>query len=378
MNSKTTHATAPASFDLTTEEGVRAYLAETPFAGTDIEALSGGMANYVFRIRLSTPHEGKETLVFKHAKPYTKEYHDLKFDLIRQVYEVEALRRVRKWLPEDSIVTVPEVYLFDKDAHAILMEDLGENTVDLKAFMKAGGPSREMAIQIGTALGVFLGKLHHWGKDNAELCDAMKGNEQAKKMTAWAFYGKLISTLTGKDGVPKLQDPPLKVSAKDLEVIQTVADVNVKACHEAEDQFVMGDFWPGNVLVKLDAQGKLARMFVVDWELAKAGLIAVEIGQFCAEIYLLGRCIPEVCQETAPLVLEHFFAEYKREYGASEDVARQTLVRWGTHMVVLGARVNWGEKELSRAVVLEGARIVVDGQTCSSEELKNSLVAGLM
>jgi hypothetical protein len=71
--------------DLSTVEGVRAYLTETAFASADIAPLSGGTANYVFRLRLSVPHEGKETLVFKHAKPYVKDYQDLAFDLGRQV-----------------------------------------------------------------------------------------------------------------------------------------------------------------------------------------------------------------------------------------------------------------------------------------------------
>lgn len=77
--------------DLSTVEGVRAYLAETPFTSTDIAPLSGGTANYVFRLHLSVPHRGKETLVFKHAKPYAKDYHDLAFDLGRQVRMVFLL-----------------------------------------------------------------------------------------------------------------------------------------------------------------------------------------------------------------------------------------------------------------------------------------------
>ncbi|KAF8203862.1 kinase-like domain-containing protein [Pholiota molesta] len=337
--------------DLSTVEGVRAYLAETAFASADIAPLSGGTANYVFRLRLSVPHEGKETLVFKHAKPYVKDYQDLAFDLGRQFYEVEALRRVQ--------------------AHAIIMEDTGAAAVDLKTFMKTGNPSGDLAAHIGSALGTFLG--------NPELCDAMKGNDQAKKMTAWAFYGRIASTLTGQHNLPKLQDPPLEVDAKDLEVIKKIEEETTKACLEIEDQFVMGDFWPGNVLVLSDAQGRLERLYVIDWELSKAGLPGVEIGQFCAEMHMLRRCIPDVCKETASLVLDNFFREYRKAQGSGDvDVARQTLVRWGTHMVILGARVDWGGKELSRELVLEGARMLVEGETCTVERLEQSVVAGLL
>jgi hypothetical protein len=157
-------------------------------------------------------------------------------DVFVQFYEVEALRRVRKWLPGGSVVTVPEVFLFDEEAHAIIMEDTGAAAVDLKTFMKTGNPSGDLAAHIGSALGTFLGGMHRWGKGNPELCDAMKGNDQAKKMTAWAFYGRIASTLTGQHNLPKLQDPPLEVDAKDLEVIKKIEEETTKACLEIEDQ----------------------------------------------------------------------------------------------------------------------------------------------
>ena len=71
--------------DLATEEGVRAYLAKTPFAIADIDPLSGGSANYVFRLHLLTPYRGHETLVFKHAKPYVKDSQEIAFTVERQV-----------------------------------------------------------------------------------------------------------------------------------------------------------------------------------------------------------------------------------------------------------------------------------------------------
>jgi hypothetical protein len=41
-------------------------------------------------------------------------------------------------LPSDSIVTVPEVHLFDEEHHVIIMDDAGEGSVTLKALMKQG------------------------------------------------------------------------------------------------------------------------------------------------------------------------------------------------------------------------------------------------
>ena len=74
--------------DLGTEEGVRTYLARTPFEIANITPLSGGTANYVFRLHLITPYQGRETLVFKHAKPYVKNIQEIAFDVERQVRNI--------------------------------------------------------------------------------------------------------------------------------------------------------------------------------------------------------------------------------------------------------------------------------------------------
>src|SRR4051812_3811009 len=107
-----------------------------------------------------------------------------------QIYEVEALRRVRAWLPVESIVTVPEVYLFDEKANVIIMEDAGEEAISLKEIMKQGKVSLDLAKAIGKEIGVFLGRMHKWGRGNKELCESVKGNTQAKTMSAWVFYGR--------------------------------------------------------------------------------------------------------------------------------------------------------------------------------------------
>jgi len=122
----------------------------------------------------------------------------------------------------------------------------------------------------------------------------------------------------------------------------------------------MGDFWPGNIMVSLNQQGDLEHLYILDWEITSAGLPGIEVGQFCAEIHMLRRFNPEVCQDTATLVLEHFFKAYAR---LAEDVeqARKAYVHMGVHMSILGARVAWGEKEVTRQVVLEGLRKIVDG-----------------
>ncbi len=72
-------------FDLTTPEGVLAYLATTPFASASAELLSGGTTNFVFRLQLNAPYEGRQTLILKHARPYVARLPDFPLPVSRQV-----------------------------------------------------------------------------------------------------------------------------------------------------------------------------------------------------------------------------------------------------------------------------------------------------
>lgn len=71
--------------ELSTEEGVRAYLATTEWAGAAIVELSGGITNFLYRLHLDTAYKGHSTLILKHGKPYPKGYKALEFTLDRQV-----------------------------------------------------------------------------------------------------------------------------------------------------------------------------------------------------------------------------------------------------------------------------------------------------
>ena len=114
-------------------------------------------------------------------------------------------------------------------------------------------------------------------------------------------------------------------------------------------------------MVTFDETGALKHIYVLDWELSKTGLPGIDVGQFSAEMHLLTRFYPEVCGEAAQAILEQFLREYKRVGEPSEEDIEQATVHLGAHLVVLAGRVEWGEKERTREVVLEGVRMIVDG-----------------
>lgn len=280
---------------------------------------------------------------------------------------------------------------------AIIMDDSGPSSMTLKEFMIQGKASVEMASQIGDAIGEFIGTVHKWGKGNREVCEFFEGNARAKTLAAWMYYGRLVDTVTlkGLDVPPMLCDPPIEVSKDDLDILQKVADETSEAVVGVRDtvrwfqllyvltfdrvQFVMGDFWPGNMMVILDEKtGALRRIYVVDWEITRPGLLGMEVGQFCAEMHLLRRSHEAACKETATLVLDHFMKRYKKICAPDSNDCSRAIVQWGVHMAVWGPRTPWGGKELTRQIVLEGVDLIVNAYKGGDSSLKESFVGDMM
>src|ERR1700691_2071448 len=74
--------------DLSTIAGVLQYLAQTPFASDDVQPLSGGFSNFVYRIHLRTPYNDVSNLVLKYAAPYVAAIAQMPFAVERQVANI--------------------------------------------------------------------------------------------------------------------------------------------------------------------------------------------------------------------------------------------------------------------------------------------------
>ncbi len=58
------------TLDLSTIPGIQTYLSGTPFNATHIESLSGGYANFIFRLHLVQGYKGQSTVILKHGTAY--------------------------------------------------------------------------------------------------------------------------------------------------------------------------------------------------------------------------------------------------------------------------------------------------------------------
>ncbi|KAG6854151.1 hypothetical protein C0991_010062 [Blastosporella zonata] len=223
-------------------------------------------------------------------------------------------------------------------------------------------------------------------------------NKEGLQVSAWATYGRVVQTLRPGEGdeiLPTLADPPLVIAEADIDVIKKVARNVSAAMVAARDcvslscmflrlrikflQFVMGDFWPGNIMITMDDEQKLRKVYIFDWELAKPGLPGIEIGQFCAEVHLVRQYVP-AAEKFASTILNTFLRAYAEQAKPDILVARNALMHWGTHLAVWTPRVDtWSEdKDKTRSVVEEGVQLIVKAVEASEQSLSESFVGPLV
>jgi Ser/Thr protein kinase RdoA (MazF antagonist) len=267
---------------------------------------------------------------------------------------------MREILSSDSLAGVPIIYLHDETNHAIIMEDAGRDAVNLKELLKRPNPpSPATGAIIGRALGEFIARLHVWGKTDqgrASL-DFFDGQPQARDVCAWATYGRLVDTITGKsESIPLIHDPPLQMTPEELDKISKLAEERTEEMRNSRETMTMGDFWSGNVLVDLgDGPEKVRRMLVVDWEVARPGVAAFDVGQFQAEIFTVRHFNP-MCGPASEALDAAFLEGY---LSIQPELDRQKAAQHlATHLVIWTPRVGWEPAEKARVLVEHGLRSI--------------------
>ncbi|KAI0347689.1 hypothetical protein BDW22DRAFT_1384541 [Trametopsis cervina] len=369
-------------FDLSQADDVQKFLSGGPFDSQQVSQVVGGGGNYTFRLKLTSPHAGHRTAILKHGKPYIPGMRDVAFDVERQHFEVEAMKATRKMLPPHSLITAPEIYLYDKTANIIIMEDAASGpdtfTLTLKDYLlrtdssHPSPPTESIMRTVGSALGQFLSVLHKWGMDPEQrsVLDFFEGNKQARTLSAWVTYGRLRSTLSGSDTarLSALTDPPFEISADALRDVDAVAQEMQALIKTSRETLVHGDFWPGNVLVRFrenaEGEDEVEQMYIVDWELVKPGSRGVEVGQFLGEVHQAQRfCEPNA--SFADVLRTSFLSAYRDGIGGEANLdgtAKAAMIHIGAHLITWTPRVwTQGGKERIREVVGEGVDFVLNG-----------------
>ncbi|KAF2012846.1 hypothetical protein BU24DRAFT_425453 [Aaosphaeria arxii CBS 175.79] len=308
--------------DLTTEQGLGAYLSKRLIEYEDIVMLTG---------------DGQKN-IYKHAAPYLHSNNDFAFDPTRMDYESHALQTLAP-LP---VATLPKAkvhavgwHSYDQEHKLLCIEDGGTRN------LKTAYIDESLDIpQIGQDLGNWVASLHlSTVKTPLSLQDPhdLGSNNPVGVSIYRHTYNNLHIALAKYDydvGLAKLINE---------EYGSKLATDNECICH--------GDLWPGNVLVKLDETGEShAELTVVDWEMVRRGTSATDVAQFAAEAFLLNRF-----HAKRPLLSNFFKAYFKAREGEGIPLgrgwAKRVLIHWAVHIAYWPIRVKWVGEEGTRKLV---------------------------
>ncbi|RMZ73159.1 kinase-like domain [Pyrenophora seminiperda CCB06] len=136
-----------------------------------------------------------------------------------------------------------------------------------------------------------------------------------------------------------------------------------------------GDFWPGNVLVDLSPPAPQSPT-ASDFELTRLGTSATDVGQFCAEAFLLDRF------RGGRGLLPAFLGSYveARGDGLDKEWVKRMVVHWAVHVAFWPTRVKWAESEAGTGELVGMGVRVLEGVVRGDWEgvLGEELVRGVV
>lgn len=294
------------------------------------------------------------------------------------------MKAVKAFLPKDSIVTVPTFYHFDSEAHVLIMEDCGgDDTIVLTDFILGNPNSNPLAKAVGSAIGTFLGQFHTWGSNpEASQHDYFVTNKQVKMAVTMAVYGKLIHNLTS-DEFPELANPRIDLSLSQLDIINKIATERSKEIINSHETLIMGDFRPGNIIVRFrpggdrESAASLERIYIHDWETINPSQAGIDVGHFTCSMKILHYLHPKG-DPSIFAVLNAFLESYRKERGedVDEEFARLAVVHAGTAMI---GWAPWSKhRSCVRPVAEDGVEMLVNGYEAPREWLQSSVVGPLL
>ncbi|KAG9081325.1 Carboxy-terminal domain (CTD) phosphatase, partial [Ceratobasidium sp. 392] len=309
--------------DLTTPEGVIAYLASTKYAATDVQALSGGYTGFTYRVVLRNPGAARaKSVVLKHIQGHAALDQSWVLSKKRMTFEYEALEAIASspLSTPDSTVQVPQVLHYDPETYVLIMTDLTPARLLNHVLVEAleAGTIREVSERIGAALGDFMGRFHKWGSDKAQarLRARFLENTTSSKTVLGIWYRLMLETAENNglrsDRMSQLAKDGLRDAAKGGSVI------------------AMADFWFGNILVSTSSD---LRIYIVDWELTRCARPELDVARLATAAYSLTRDYPS--PDGSFILMQSFVHSYRAHQTLDEiqlalSAGRDVMMPWIT------------------------------------------------
>lgn len=351
-------ATAP-NLHLTTIDGLRNCLIATGQSNDDeIVLLSGGNANYVYRVTGTD----SSTRIYKHAAPYSRSSKDFALDVRRMDYEAFILNFLSTVPPTShtsgqTTITVqtPSLLSYDQPQKLLCIADGG--TRNLKAAYD--DPKLDLPA-VGHALAHWLADLHHTSKPTSLTPSTPSSqtntvdtpttpHQQTHNNNPIALHLYRHSYDNLHLALQDFSHDPQLGKTINTQFGTLLATDNECICH--------GDFWPGNILLHTGpaphAAATKLELSIVDWELVRRGTSATDVGQFAAEAWLHDRF------RGGRGLLRAFLEAYAgRRGGVGAGWVRRMVVHWAVHVAFWPTRVEWADLEGTRVVVGMGVEVL--------------------
>ncbi|CZR48705.1 uncharacterized protein FPRO_03974 [Fusarium proliferatum ET1] len=356
----------------------RKALEGTKFEFLELNKITGGSVNWIYKAQLVKPLEnGEKEVLVKHGEPYMASKPEFALPPLRCVIETESLKILSSDSSFDNtpkethgfVVRTPKLYHFDQASSTQILEFMSDG-IHLKdyAIQNYGSPTpdsfKPQCQELGKAVGRWLRDFVTWSAQQIKHRDLVAQNEFGQAVRHMVNYAWLHERIK--------EYPSILKDAKDI-----LAQVEQMAAAEKDDidklQIIHGDFWTGNVVLPNVAieEGKEIPVFVVDWEMTQLGLTIVDSGQMIAEMYALWL----YKSADAGLWMMKGFIE---GYGdISEDFAFRTAIHVGTHLVCVTTDFPaWG-RENFEGVVKVGRDIIVHAWKKDREWFETGVLVSL-
>lgn len=318
---------------ITTDEEVLKYLEERNIQATGVQKLTGGSANFVWRVQLKekrTDLGDRPSIVVKHAESFVAFDANLEFDAARMNYEIAAMRLASDPAISLPKMAVPSVYSYDTENNVAFMEDV-DGSATVKAYISdlAEPPSPELSHEIGSLLAQFIARLHHYGLAKRDVLKSKFDHPVGVNLVKAYFYDRAESVMKGF-GI----ESPDAVAAAAYAGEQMLTNPQT---------FCMGDYWTGNVLINVGPTEGV-KLRVVDWEVCRYGPSGMDVGQMLAEMFNL-HTFRHPCED----LMKSFLQEYTKEFHPTLYDVKITIIQFGFHLLIWTPVTGWTEDGASIA-----------------------------
>lgn len=311
----------------------------------------GGNVNWVWRIVFASPHDKQVFLEALARPPMERDANQCcslilksmdtclscngtwRFSTDRVFHEMEALCSLAQapLVPkeDEGAIRVPTLYYFSAEHKTILLEDVGEGSLNLKAWLSSN-ESRlalggyQTCMQIGKSLGRYLCRLHSY--THPKLKRPNMAAREFVKMYIFDQLGQFIQPYMDRHCQSELA-AALEASQATFRDLYCCTDTpGGKHC------FIMGDLWPEALLFP---SALAPRLVIIDWEFSGHGCPLVDLGSFLFWTWMLHRHASRTgCLRMATAyrcVGVHFWTEYTSQ----RTMGREDLVLVTRYLGVL-------------------------------------------